>query len=108
MTLVWEWRTPNLLSLETDKCHFRVVEDRVIVDGLDPIKGDVVENFLDVVFRCRVANVVQFVEKDVATTGGKLEGIGGKKWHLDGAWTAAEKGWNLGGTGREAWNGSGN
>jgi hypothetical protein len=36
---------------DIDKCHFRVVEDCVIVDDLDPIKGDLVENFLDVVFR---------------------------------------------------------
>jgi hypothetical protein len=60
---------------DIDKCHFRVVEDRVIVDGLDPIKVDVVENFLDVVFHCGVADILQFGEKNMAVASLKASAV---------------------------------
>jgi hypothetical protein len=89
---------------DVDKSYLGVVEDGVIIDGLDPVESNIVEDLFDVVFRCGVADIVKLRKEDMATARGKLESIGGEKRHLDGAWKAAERCLSLGGTGREAWN----
>jgi hypothetical protein len=76
-----------------DEHHLKVVEDWVIVDRLDPIIGDVVENFFDVAFRFGVANIIQFWEKGMATASSKLESISGEERHLGGAENGLEVCW---------------
>jgi hypothetical protein len=70
---------------DVDKSYLRVVEDGVIIDGLDPVESNIVEDLFDVVFRCGVADIVELQKEDMATARGKLESIGSEERHLDGA-----------------------
>jgi hypothetical protein len=68
---------------DIDKSHLGVVEDSIIVDRLDPIVRDIHKNLLDVAVRCGVGNIVQFREKGMAPSSGKLESVGGEERHLE-------------------------
>jgi hypothetical protein len=57
--------------------------------SITPALRDIHKNLSDVSVRCGVGNIVQFGEKDMAPSRGKLESVGGEERHLDRAWKAA-------------------